>query len=113
MGYDVSILMCRQLKAKSHQQSSTSSAKNDDFWFVHCDSLGERQNSLINFRECRIKLIHLLCTSTSAHNFCMFKNVSVFPCVNIDARRTSYQRQSNVIRHKHNARSKFVVFSLT
>ena len=31
--------------------------------------------------------------------FCMFKNVSVFPRVNVDARRMSDQRQSNA-RHK-------------
>ena len=40
-----------------------------------------------------------LCASTDAHIFCMLKNVSVFPRVNVDARRTSDQRQSNV-RHK-------------
>ena len=43
--------------------------------------------------------IHFLCASTSAHIFCMIKNVSVFPRVHVAARGTSDQRQSNV-RHK-------------
>ena len=46
-----------------------------------------------------MNVIHLLCASTSAHIFFMLKNVSVFPCVNMDARRTSDQRQANA-RHK-------------
>ena len=45
-------------------------------------------------RERMMNVIHLLCASTSTHIFCMFKNVSVFPRVNVDARRTSDQRQS-------------------
>ena len=48
-------------------------------------------------RQRRVSVIHLLCASTSAHIFCMFKNVSFFPRVNVDARRTSDERQSNVI----------------
>ena len=63
------------------------------------DTLGVRQNSLMILRERRMNVIYLLCASTSAHIFCMLKNVNVFPCVNIDARRTSDQRQSNA-RHK-------------
>ena len=48
--------------------------KNEEFWSVRCDLLGVRQNSLM----------------------LMLKNVSVFPRVNVDARRTSDQRKSNV-----------------
>ena len=59
-----------------------------------------------------MNVIHLLCVSTSAHIFCMFKNVSVFPRVNVDTRRTLDQRQSNV-RHQYITRTQFVVFSLT
>ena len=44
-----------------------------------------------------MNVIHLLCASTFEHIFCMFKNVSVFPRVNVDTRRTSNHRQSNVI----------------
>ena len=43
-----------------------------------------------------MNVIHLLCASTSAHIFCVVKNVSVFPRVNVDVSRTSDQRQSNV-----------------
>ena len=43
-----------------------------------------------------MNVINLLCVSASAHIFCMFKNVSVFPRVNVDARRTADQRRSNV-----------------
>ena len=50
-----------------------------------------------------------LCASTSAHIFCTLKNISVFTRVNVDARRTSDQRQSNV-RDKWSTRSEFVVF---
>ena len=46
-----------------------------------------------------MKVIHILCASTSAHIFCMLKNVSVFPHVNVDARRTSDKGESNA-RHK-------------
>ena len=100
-------------KAQSHIQSRTPSArKNEEFWFVRCNSLGVHQNSLINLRERRMYVIHLLCASTSALSFCMFKNVSVFPRVNRDARGTSDLRQSNV-RHTYIKRSKLVVFSLT
>ena len=56
---------------------------------------GVRQNSLMIWRERRMNVIHLLCASTSAHILCVVKNVSVFPRKNIDARRTSDQRQSN------------------
>ena len=59
-----------------------------------------------------VNVFHLLCASTSALSLFMSKNVSVFPRVNRDARRTSDQRQSNV-RHTYSTRSKFVVFSLT
>ena len=59
-----------------------------------------------------MKIIHLLCASTSSHIFCIFKNVSVFPRVEIYARRTSDQRQFNVS-HKYSTRfNSFVVFSL-
>ena len=71
-----------------------------------------RKNSFMILRERRKNVIHLLCASTSAHIFCMSENMGVFPRVNIDARRTSDQRQSNV-RHKYTTRSTFVVFSLT
>ena len=54
-----------------------------------------------------MNVIHLLCASTSVHIFCMLKNVSVLPRLNVDARRTSHQRQSNV-RHKYTTCSKFV-----
>ena len=43
-----------------------------------------------------MNVIHILCSSISAHIFCMLKNVSVFPRVNVDAIITSDQRQSNV-----------------
>ena len=46
-----------------------------------------------------MNIIHLLCASTSAHIFYMVKKVSVFPRVNVDARRASDKRQSNA-RHK-------------
>ena len=59
-----------------------------------------------------MNVIHFLRASTSAHIFCMLKYVSVFPHVNVDARRTSDQRQSNV-RHKYSTRSKVVVFPLS
>ena len=59
-----------------------------------------------------MNVIHFLCASNSAHIFCMLKNVSVFPRVNVDARKTSDQRQSNA-RHKWSTRSKFAVFPLT
>ena len=59
-----------------------------------------------------MSVIHFLCASISAQIFCMLKNVSVSPSVNVDARKTSDQRQSNV-RHKQSTRAKFVVFSLT
>ena len=59
-----------------------------------------------------MNVIHFLCASASAHIFCMFKNVSVFPRVNVDSKRTSDRRQSHA-RHKYSTRSKFVVFSLT
>ena len=65
---------------------------------MRCDSLGACQNSLINSRELGMNVIHLLCASTSAHSFYMFKNVSVVPRVNIDDRRTSDQRHSNARR---------------
>ena len=44
-----------------------------------------------------MNVIQLSCAAapTSAHIFCMLKNVSVFSRVNVDARRTSDQRQSN------------------
>ena len=85
---------------KAHIPSRTSSAqKNAEFRSVRCDSLGVRQNSFMIWRERQMNVIHLLCASTSAHIFCMFKNVRFFPRVNIDARRTSDQRQSNA-RHK-------------
>ena len=71
--------------------------KNEEFRSVRCDSLGVR--SLMIRRERQVNVTHLLCASTSAHIFCMFKIVRVFPRVNVDARRTSDQRQSNV-RHK-------------
>ena len=58
-----------------------------------------------------MNVIHLLCASTSAYTFCMFKNVNVFLRVNVDARKTLDQRQSNV-RHKLE-HTKLVVFSLT
>ena len=48
--------------------------KNEQFWSVRCDSLGVRHNSLMIWRERRINVIHLLCASTYAHIFCMFKN---------------------------------------
>ena len=59
-----------------------------------------------------MNVIHFLCASTAAHIFCMLKNVSVFPRVDVDARRTSDQRQSTVT-HKKSTSSKFVVFSVT
>ena len=80
------------LKAESHISSRTSSAqKNEEFWSVRCDSLGVRQNTLINLRERGIKDIdiHLLCASTFAHSLLMFKNVGAFPRVN-------NKRQKNV-----------------
>ena len=55
-----------------------------------------------------MNVIHLLCASHFLH----VQNVSVFPCVNVDARRTSDQRQSNA-RHKWSTSSKFVVLRLT
>ena len=73
--------------------------KIEEFWKARCDSLGVRQNSLMILRERRMNVIHLLCASTSAHIFCMLKNMNVFPRVNVDARRASDQRQSNA-RHK-------------
>ena len=79
---------------------------------MRCNSLGVRQNSLINLRERRMNVIHLLCASISALSFCTLKNVGVFPRVNRDARGTSDLRQSNV-RHTYIKRSKLVVFSLT
>ena len=87
------LLSCK-VKAQTHmiQSGTTSAQKNEDVWFVRCDSLGVRQNSLINLRERGMNVFHLLCASTSAHSFCMFKNVGVFPRVNIDIRRTSDQR---------------------
>ena len=48
-----------------------------------------------------MNVIQFLCASTSVHIFSMLKNVSVFPRANVDARRTSDQRQSNV-RHMPN-----------
>ena len=83
----------------THTIEHVQCTKNQEFWSVRCDSLGVRQNSLMIWRERRMNVIHLLCASTFAHIFCMFKNVSVFPRVNLDARRTSDQRQSNA-RHK-------------
>ena len=62
--------------------------------------------------ERRMNVTHLLYASTFAQIFCMFKNVSVFPRVNVDAWRTSYQRQSNA-RHKWSTHSEFVVFPLS
>ena len=59
-----------------------------------------------------MKVIHLLCALNSAHSLCMLKNVSVFPCVNVDVRRMSDQRHSK-IRHKWSTPSKFVVFLMT
>ena len=56
-----------------------------------------------------MNVIHLLCVSTSAHIFHMLINVSVFPRVNVDARRTLHQLQSNA-RRKYSTRCKFVVF---
>ena len=41
-----------------------------------------------------LNVIHLLCSPTFAHIFCMFINVSVFPRVNGDDIRTPDQRQS-------------------
>ena len=47
------------IKAQSHIQSRTSSArKHEQFWFVCCDSLGVRQKSLINLRERAMNVIH-------------------------------------------------------
>ena len=69
---------------------------------MRCDSLGLRQNSLINLRERGMNVIHLLCAPTSAHSFYMLKNVGVFPRVNImniDARRMSNQRQLALVQH--------------
>ena len=89
-------------KAESHIPSRTSSAQKMKT-FGQClryDLLGVPQNSLMILRERRMNVIHLLCASTSAHIFCIFKNVNVFPRVNLDARRTSDQRQSNA-RHKY------------
>ena len=43
-----------------------------------------------------MNVIYSICASTSAHMFCMIKNGMVFPRVNVDARRMSDQRQSNV-----------------
>ena len=54
-----------------------------------------------------MNIIHLLCASTSAHIFCMFKNVSVFLRVNVDARRTSDQRQPNA---RHTLQTRCVFF---
>ena len=91
----------RFLKAQSHIPTRTSSAqKNEEFWSVRCDSLGVRQNSLMISRERLMNVIHLSCAPTSTHTFCMFKNVSVFSRVNVDARITLDQRQSNA-RHKY------------
>ena len=73
----------------------SSAPKNEEFLAVRCDTLGVRQNSLRIWRERQMNVIHLLCASTSAHIFCMFKNASVFPRVTVDARSTSDQRQSN------------------
>ena len=87
-------------KAQSHIPSRMSSAsKHEKFWSVRCDSLGVHQKLLMIWRERRKNVIYLSCASTSAPIFCMLKNVSMFPRVNVDARRTSDQRKSNA-RHK-------------
>ena len=66
------------VKAQSYIPSRAfSTPKNEEFRSVRCDSLGVR----------RMNVIHLSCASTSAHIFCMFKNVSVFRRVNVDARK--------------------------
>ena len=83
----------------THTVTHVQRTKNEEFWSVRCESLGVRQNSLMIWRERLMSVIYFLCASTSAHIFCMLKNVSVFRRVNVDARRTSDQRQSNV-RHK-------------
>ena len=46
-----------------------------------------------------MNVIQLLYASTSAHIFSKLKNVSVFPRVNVDVRRTSDQRQLSNVRH--------------
>ena len=86
--------------AVTHTITPVQRTKNEEFWSVRCDSLGVRQNSLMIWRERQINVIHLLCASTPAHIFCMFKNVSVFPRLNVYmyARRTSDQRQYNASR---------------
>ena len=98
--YITQVYMSVAKGAVTHTITPVQRTKNEEFWSVRCDSLGVRQNSLMIWRERRINVIHLLCASTSAHIFCMFKNVSVFPRLNVYmyARRTSDQRQYNASR---------------
>ena len=57
----------------------------------HIILMGVRQNLLMICRECWTDVIHVLCASTSVHNYCMSKNVrvsSTCECIPSEERQT-------------------------
>ena len=80
----------------THTITNVQRSKNKEFWTVRCDA-SEFVDDLTKTSDERYSFI--VCVNLCAHFLHVIKNLNAFQRVNVDARKTSDQRQSNA-RHK-------------